>query len=42
MKSGLTDNSFKRARTELKDKGYITLASYGNGQAPEYRMVGLV
>ncbi|QKY70280.1 DnaD domain protein [Lentibacillus sp. CBA3610] len=42
LKSGLTDSSFKRARTELKDKGYIDYESRGNGQAPVYRMAGLV
>ncbi|GGK02423.1 hypothetical protein GCM10007063_25920 [Lentibacillus kapialis] len=41
LKAGLTESSFKRARTELKDKGYITYESRGNGQAPAYRMAGL-
>ncbi|SFD87943.1 DnaD and phage-associated domain-containing protein [Lentibacillus persicus] len=41
LKSGLTESSFKRARTELKEKGYIDYESRGNGQAPTYRMVGL-
>src|SRR5699024_9479726 len=41
LKSGLTDGSFKRARTELKEKGYIDYESRGSGQAPAYRMVGL-
>ena len=41
LKSGLMNSSFKRARTELKEKDYIDYESRGNGQAPVYRMVGL-
>ncbi|SEQ47297.1 DnaD and phage-associated domain-containing protein [Virgibacillus subterraneus] len=41
LKSGLTDSSFKRARTELKEKGYINYQSRGKNQAPVYQMVSL-
>ncbi|MFA1822759.1 DnaD domain-containing protein [Virgibacillus oceani] len=41
MKSGLKDSSFKRARTELKEKGYIDFQSRSRNQAPVYRMVRL-
>ncbi len=41
LKSGLTDSSFKRARTELKEKGYINYHSRNKNQAPVYRMVSL-
>ncbi|SFD87433.1 DnaD and phage-associated domain-containing protein [Lentibacillus persicus] len=41
LKSGLPSSSFKRARKELQDKGYIRCTSRGNGLAPEYRMVKL-
>ncbi|WP_158701641.1 DnaD domain-containing protein [Lentibacillus sp. Marseille-P4043] len=41
FKSGLTESSFKRARAELKEKGYITYTSRGRNQAPAYRMIRL-
>ncbi|MGY0691357.1 DnaD domain-containing protein [Virgibacillus sp. FSP13] len=41
LKSGLTESSFKRARAELKEKGYITYTSRGRNQAPAYRMIRL-
>ncbi|PAV28413.1 hypothetical protein CIL05_17420 [Virgibacillus profundi] len=41
MKSGLKESSFKRARTELKEKGYIDFQSRSHNQAPIYRMVRL-
>ncbi|GAB3806645.1 DnaD domain-containing protein [Virgibacillus kimchii] len=41
VKSGLTDSSFKRARIELKEKGYIDYQSRSRNQAPIYRMVRL-
>ncbi|MFA1820146.1 DnaD domain-containing protein [Virgibacillus oceani] len=41
MKSGLKESSFKRARTELKEKGYIDFQSRSRNQAPVYRMVRL-
>lgn len=39
LKSGLTDSSFKRARAELNEKGYI---DYQSRELPVYRMVSLV
>src|SRR5690625_7205312 len=41
VKSGLPESTFKRARNELRDKGYITYRSRGT-QAPVYRMISLV
>ncbi|SHG03933.1 DnaD domain-containing protein [Ornithinibacillus halophilus] len=41
LKSGLTESSFKRARTELKKKGYINYQSRGSNQAPIYQIVKL-
>jgi len=41
MKSGLKESSFKRARTELKEKGYIDFESRSRNLAPIYRMVRL-
>ena len=41
LKSGLKDSSFKRARTELKEKGYIDFESRSRNLAPIYRMVRL-
>lgn len=41
LKSGLKDSSFKRARTELKEKGYIDYQSRERNQAPVYRMTAL-
>lgn len=40
-KSGLSNSSFKRARTELQKKGYIAYRSRGT-KAPIYRMISLV
>lgn len=40
-KSGLPNSTFKRARAELKEKGYITFTSRGT-KAPIYRMISLV
>ncbi|WP_085992193.1 hypothetical protein [Oceanobacillus senegalensis] len=42
MKSGLKETSFKRARTELKEKGYIDYQSRSHNQAPIYQMKSLV
>ncbi len=42
VKSGLTESSFKRARTELKEKGYIVYEPQGGNQAPVYRMISLM
>src|SRR5690625_242448 len=39
-KSGLTSSTFKRARTELKEKGYIQVTSRGT-KAPAYRIMSL-
>ncbi|MBP2078413.1 DnaD domain-containing protein [Oceanobacillus polygoni] len=41
VKAGLKESSFKRARTELKEKGYINYQSRSRNQAPIYRMVRL-
>ncbi|MEN1968543.1 DnaD domain protein [Lentibacillus sp. N15] len=41
LRSGLTESSFKRARKELKEKGYINYQSRPNNQAPVYRMIPL-
>jgi DnaD/phage-associated family protein len=40
-KSGLPPSTFKRARNELRDKGYISYNSRGS-LAPVYRMVSIV
>jgi len=42
FKAGLTESSFKRARTELKENGYIDYQSQTGGRAPIYRMISLV
>ncbi|WP_197482167.1 DnaD domain-containing protein [Oceanobacillus sp. Castelsardo] len=42
FKSGLTESSFKRARTELKEKGYIAYEPQSGNQAPIYRMISLI
>jgi DnaD/phage-associated family protein len=42
LKSGLSETSFKRARLELKEKGYIDYESKGGNQAPVYRMFSLI
>src|SRR5690625_4018750 len=39
-KSGLASSTFKRARTELKEKGYIQVTSRGT-KAPIYQVVSL-
>lgn len=39
-KSGLASSTFKRARTELKEKGYIKVTSRGT-RAPIYQMVSM-
>src|SRR5699024_156451 len=39
-KSGLASSTFKRARTELKEKGYIKVTSRGT-RAPIYQVVSL-
>ncbi|MFD1037201.1 hypothetical protein ACFQ3N_02010 [Virgibacillus byunsanensis] len=41
LKSGLKESTFKRARTELKEKGYIDYQSRNNNQAPVYQMIEL-
>src|SRR5699024_8280529 len=41
LKSGLPNSTFKRARTELRDKGYITFTSRGR-QAPLYQIISLI
>ncbi|MCF3942604.1 DnaD domain-containing protein [Oceanobacillus alkalisoli] len=41
-KAGLSASSFKRARTELVDAGYIEVASQGRNKAPIYKMRSLV
>ncbi|WP_082232070.1 DnaD domain-containing protein [Halobacillus massiliensis] len=41
-KSGLTESSFKRARKELKEKGYIKHRSAGRNKAPFYQMISRV
>ncbi|MFD1850949.1 DnaD domain-containing protein [Oceanobacillus bengalensis] len=41
LKSGLKESSFKRARTELKEKGYIDFESRSHNQAPIYRIMRL-
>lgn len=40
--SRLTESSFKRARNELKEKGYIDFKSRTSNQAPIYQMNSLV
>lgn len=41
-KAGLSESSFKRARKELVECGYIEVASQGRGKAPVYKMHSLV
>lgn len=41
IKSGLTESSFKRARNELKEKGYIDFEPSKNRKAPTYKMISL-
>ena len=41
FKTGLTDSSFKRARKELSQKGFITYQSRPGNQAPIYHMISL-
>lgn len=41
LKSGLTESTFKRARAELKEKGYIDYYSRKHNQSPIYRMIRL-
>lgn len=38
LKGGLTDSSFKRARKELEERGFIEHQSRGTRMAPVYRM----
>ncbi|MED4473962.1 MULTISPECIES: DnaD domain-containing protein [Bacillaceae] len=38
----MNESSFKRARTELKEKGYISYEPQGGNQAPVYRMISLI
>ncbi|WP_068675235.1 DnaD domain-containing protein [Oceanobacillus sp. Castelsardo] len=42
LKSGLNESAFKRARTELKEKGYIIYEPLGGNQAPVYQMISLI
>lgn len=42
LKSGLKGTSFKRAREELRDKGYIEVTSGRGNQAATYRMLSQV
>lgn len=42
IKSGLNESSFKRARIELKEKGYIAYEAQGGNRASVYRMISLV
>ncbi|SFD67881.1 hypothetical protein SAMN05216238_103118 [Lentibacillus persicus] len=41
IKSGLKESAFKRARDELKTKGYMTWTSNGSNKAPSYHIVCL-
>lgn len=41
-KAGISASSFKRARTELVEAGYIEVASQGRNKAPIYKMRSLV
>lgn len=41
FKTGLSASSFKRARTELSDKGYITHEPRSRNQSPIYQMMRL-
>ncbi|GGF17990.1 hypothetical protein GCM10010954_15960 [Halobacillus andaensis] len=41
-KSSLPETSFKRARKELKEKGYIRYTSLGRNKAPVYEMISRV
>src|SRR5699024_3766662 len=41
LKAGLTESSFKRARKELEEKGYITWKTRGRNLAPIYRITPL-
>ncbi|MFD1361272.1 DnaD domain-containing protein [Lentibacillus salinarum] len=38
VKSNLTESTFKRARHELKEKGYITYTANGSNRASSYRI----
>lgn len=42
FKAGLTESSFKRARTELKENGYINYQSQTGGRPAIYQMISLV
>ncbi|WP_100010163.1 DnaD domain-containing protein [Lentibacillus sediminis] len=42
IKAALTDSTFKRARQELQEKGYIKFTSQGANKAAVYEMVSLV
>ncbi|WP_249870785.1 hypothetical protein [Oceanobacillus saliphilus] len=41
-KANLSESTFKRARTELREKGYICVKSRGGNQAAAYQIVSLV
>ncbi|MBM7571392.1 hypothetical protein [Aquibacillus albus] len=41
VKTNLTESSFKRARKELEEKGYISVLSRGGNQAPIYQLTSL-
>lgn len=41
-KTGLKESNFKRARNELKEKGYIHMQSQGANRASQYQMISLV
>lgn len=42
LKSGIKGTSFKRARSELQEKGYITVTSRDGSQAAVYQMISQV
>ncbi|WP_106496289.1 DnaD domain-containing protein [Lentibacillus sp. Marseille-P4043] len=42
VKSGIKESSFKRARTELQEKGFINFQSRGRNQAGIYEMISQV
>src|SRR5699024_241344 len=40
-KAGMKEGNFKRARTELREKGYIRVESQGANRAAKYQMISL-
>jgi len=42
VKAALSEGTFKRARKELQEKGYIHVVSQGANRAAAYQMISLV